>query len=113
MLEHFNSCVESIEKNKILQVFSDGPNVTLSFLKTPDEHRRDDELNLLIDIGTCGLHTIHNSFKHGENESNWNIKKLLNSRFKLFDESPSHGADYEKITSASKSDFPLHFCSHK
>ena len=31
--------------------------------------------------------------------------------FKLFDESPRR-ADYERITSASKSDFSLRFCSH-
>ena len=31
--------------------------------------------------------------------------------FKLFDESPSRSADYERITSASKSDFPFSFCS--
>ena len=113
MLEHFNSCVESIEKHKILKVFSDGPNVNLSFLKLLDEHRRDADLNPLINIGTCGLHTVHNSFKHGEKESDWNIKKLLNSMFKIFDESPSRRADYERINSASKSDFPLRFCSHR
>ena len=33
--------------------------------------------------------------------------------FKLFDESPSHRADYERITSASKSDFPYCICSHR
>ena len=113
VLEHFNSCVESIEKHKILQVFSDGPNVNLSFLKLLDEHRRDADLNPLINIDTCGLHTVHNSFKHGEKESDWNIKKLLNSIFKIFDESPSRQADYERINSASKSDFPLCFCSHR
>ena len=31
--------------------------------------------------------------------------------FKLFYESPSRCADYERITSASKSDFPFSFCS--
>ena len=66
----------------------------MSTLKILDDHRRDAELNPLINIGTCGLHTIHNSFKHG-------------------DESPSRRADYEGITSASKSDFPLRFCSHR
>ena len=91
VLEHFNSCVESIEKNEILQVFSDGPiNVNLSFLKILDEHKRVTELNPLIDIGTCGLYTEHN----------------------LFDESSSRRADYERITSASKSDFPLRSGSH-
>ena len=33
--------------------------------------------------------------------------------FKLFDESPSRCVDYERITSSSKSDFPLRFCSHR
>ena len=76
VLEHFNSCVEIIEENKILQVFSDVPNVNLSFLKILDEHRRDAKPNLLIEIDTCGLHAVHNSFKHGEKESNWNIMKI-------------------------------------
>ena len=41
VLEYFNSCVESVEKkSKILQVFSDGPNVNLSFLRILDKHRR-------------------------------------------------------------------------
>ena len=74
-LNILNSCVESIVKKK-LQVFSDRPSVDLSFLKNLDEHRRDAELNPLIDIGTCGLHTLHNSFKHGGKESNWSIKKI-------------------------------------
>ena len=67
----------------------------------------------MIDIDTCGLYTVHNSFKHGEKESNRNIKKLLNSMIKLFYESTSCRADYERITSASKSGFPLRFCSHR
>ena len=75
VLEHFNPCFNSIEKKKKkLQIFCDGPNFILSILKILDEHRRDAELNTLIDISNYGLHTIHNLFKHGENGSNWNIK---------------------------------------
>ena len=81
VLEHI--CIQSIEKNKIWQVFSDGPIVNFLFLRILDEHRHDSELNPLVDIGTCVLHTKHNLFKHGEKESNWNIKKLLNHMFKL------------------------------
>ena len=81
VLEHFNSCVESSKKK--LQVFSDGLNVNLSLLKILNEHRCDAELNPLIDIGTCGLHIIHNSFKHGEKESNWNIKELHIKKFHI------------------------------
>ena len=101
------------KNNKILQVFSDEPNVNLSFLKILDEHRRDAELNPLIDIGTCVLHTVYNSFKYGKKDGNWNIKKLLNLMFKLFDESRSRCAGHESITSASKCDFTLRFYSHR
>ena len=83
----------------------------MPFLKSLEEHRCDAELNPLLIIGTCGLHTKRNLFKHGEKESNWSIKKLLNLMFKLFDESPSCLADYERIALASKFDFSLHFCS--
>ena len=96
-----------------ITIFSDGQNVNLSFLKILDEHRRNAELKPLTDIGTCGFHVLHNSFKHREKESNWNMKKLSNSMFKLFDESPSRHADYERVASASKSDFQLLFCSHR
>ena len=85
----------------------------MSFLKILDEHRRDAELNPLIDIGTCVLHTVYNSFKYGKKDGNWNIKKLLNLMFKLFDESRSRCAGHESITSASKCDFTLRFYSHR
>ena len=102
-VEYFNSCVKRIEKTK-----------TKFYKFSLMNHRRDAELNSLIDIGTSGLHIIHNSFKHGEKESNWNIKKLLISMLKLFNESPSRrSTDYEKIASASKSGFPLRFYSHR
>ena len=32
------------------------------------------ELNQLIDLSTCGLHTPHNIFKHGEKAPDWQVK---------------------------------------
>ena len=60
-------------------------------------------LNELIDIETCGLHTVHRSLQHGVEESEWIIKKLLNALFKIFHESPSRRGNY------SEEDYPLHF----
>ena len=39
--------------------------------------RKEEELSHLVSIGTCGLHTLHNSFKHGENATEWKLKKFL------------------------------------
>ena len=49
----------------------------------------DRELSHLVAIGTCGLHVLHNSFKHGEKATGWNVKKLHLSIFKIFHESSS------------------------
>ena len=79
----------------MLQVSSDGPNVNLSFIDLLEEDRNEKELTQLVCIGTCGLHTLHNSMKHAEKLSGWNVKKLLTSLHRIFDESPSRRVDYE------------------
>ena len=55
---------------------SDSPNLHTSFLSSLNEERMDRELSHLVLLGSCGLHTIHNSFKHGENATGWNFKVL-------------------------------------
>ena len=96
--EKFNECISELDENKLLQVSSDGPNVNLAFLDLLKEHRSDNELSCLIHIGSCGLHTIHNSMKHGENSSGWKLKKLLQSMYKLFEEATKRCEKYEEIT---------------
>ena len=111
VFEHFKSCTETIDDLKLLQVYSDGPNVNLAFLNLLNESRSESELSKLLDIGTCSLHSVHNAFQHGEKASNWNIKKHLSAMSKIFYESPSRRSDYEKLTSSTKADFPLPFCT--
>ena len=81
-----------------MQVSSDGPNVNLVFLDLLNEHRSDNELSRLINIGTSGLHTTHNSMKHGENSLGWKLNKLLQSTYKIFEEAPKRREKYEEIT---------------
>ena len=102
-----------LDENKMLQVSLDGPDVNTSFLSTLNAKRKDDELSHLISIGTCGLHTMHCSFKHGENATGWNLKKLLSSLYKIFHESPSRRSDYERLTEAQSADYALKLCSHR
>ena len=47
-----------------------GPNVNLKFLQMIQTERSENEQRQLIDIGSCGLHTIHNSFKTGAQSTN-------------------------------------------
>ena len=67
VLKTFKECVNGMDEDKLLQVSMDGPNVNTSFLTSLNEERMDRELSHLVSLGSCGLQTIHNSFKHGEN----------------------------------------------
>ena len=95
--EKFNECMSELNENKLLQVSSDRPNVNLAFLDLLNEHSSDNELSRLINIGTCGLQTIHNSMKHGENSSGWKVNKLLQSMYKVFEEAPNAVKNMKKL----------------
>ena len=69
VFESFSACLSGISESKLLQVSSDCPNVNLSFLDLLEEDRNEKELSQLAHIGTCGLHTLHNSMEHGEKAS--------------------------------------------
>ena len=109
----FEQCLGSLEREKLIQVSSDGPNVNLLFLKNLAEKRSDDDLSELINLCTCGLHTAHNAFKHGEKLSGWKMKKLMSSLYKIFHEAPGRREDYRKVTDSSDQDFPMQFVSHR
>ena len=99
--------MNGLDKEKLLQVSMDDPNVNTKIISNLNEKRRDQELSQLVSIETCGIHTVHNVFKDGENASGWKLKTLLSSMFKIFHESPSRRADYELLTEALESDYPL------
>ena len=73
----FIKCLDPLQKEKLIQVSSDSPNVNLSFLEILGEKRRDENLTTLINLDTCGLHTVHNTLKHGEVTCGWKMKKLM------------------------------------
>ena len=119
-LNNFDSCIRNMYKTKISQVFSDGQMWILAFFNILEENRLDAELNLLLGICACGFHIVHNSFQRGEKASNWGTKKLLNAFFKINDESPwrrdespSRIANYEKLTSSSKTNYSFLASSHR
>ena len=88
--------------------------MNLAFLDILDKARSDVDLGKkLLDLGTCGLFIMHYAFKHGENASTWDIKKLLCAMYKIYHERPSCRAEYEKLTSVSLTDYPLKFCFHR
>ena len=63
----------------------------------------------LLNIGSCGLHVVHNSFKSGVVASEWDIASLLKSLYYLFNDAPTRKADFLKLGSKPR----LKFCGHR
>ncbi|RUS83573.1 hypothetical protein EGW08_008679 [Elysia chlorotica] len=70
-----------------------------------------EQTNNLVNIGTCGLHVLHNAFKDGMKATKWEIQSLLKFAFYLFQESPARREDFFNITSSRL--MPLQFCGHR
>ena len=111
ILENFIEGSKKLDPSKMLQVSSDGPNVNLKFLELYGEKREMDEVSRLVDIGTCGLHTVHGSLKNGIKSSGWEIGKILKAVFKLLDESPARRDIFRNVTESEV--FPLPYCGHR
>ena len=68
---------------------SDGANVNKLFLNLLAETKEEEQCSWLVDLGMCGLHTLHNGLQHGEKTSGWELKLLLNTVYKMLDKSPA------------------------
>ena len=56
------------------------------------------------------MYTVCCAFKYGGVASGWGIDKVLSAMYKIFDQSPSRRADYERLNDEV---YPLQFCLHQ
>ena len=77
LLTNFEDALINLDRWKIIQISVDGTNTNLKFLDELKKTRATDELNDVINMGTCNLYTVQNIFEIGVSSSGWDIKKLL------------------------------------
>ena len=94
--------MDQLSEDKLVQLSMDGPRVNIKLLQVVQDDRKDKELPHLLDIGTCGLHTLHGSFKTDIEKSEWEIKSLMKASFNMLHDSPDRRDDYENVTKPSK-----------
>ena len=93
------ACIESVSVlnvHNIVQISMDGPNVNWSFYNKFENIIQDQCSKTLLPTGSCGLHQIHNAFRFGSSQSDWNIDSYLSSLYYLFHDSPARRDDYEQ-----------------
>ena len=87
----------------------DGPTVNLKFLQKVQDDRVENEQPALIDIGSCGLHTVHGAFKCGAQGTGWKLKEILSGFYQILHDSPARRDDYQPVTNSVI--YPLKFCA--
>lgn len=105
LLSSFIEVTKGIPKSKILQISMDGPNVNWLFLKEYKAHSA--ELKLL-ELGSCGLHCMHNAFKDAIKATHWDISLFLRALYNLFKNVPARRALYTQYSGSTM--FPKKFC---
>ena len=103
----FMQALFKLDTNKIIQVSMDGPIVNLKFLEKLQKDRLENEQHELINIGSCGLHTIHSAFKTGAESTSWNIRKTFHVSYQILHDLPACRDDFETI--ATYDIYPFNF----
>ena len=67
---------KDLNPNHIYQISMDDPNLNLKFYDCIVKKREENEQHVLVDLVTCGVCTIHGTFKYGAEKSDWNSRKL-------------------------------------
>ena len=65
MMHHFEEMTQGLDRRSLFQVSMDGPNVNWKFFEMLQKKLEDDIQGQLLNIGSCGLHTVHNAFRRG------------------------------------------------
>ena len=47
------------------------------------KNKEESDQKELLEIGACGIHTVHCAFKHGVVASGWGINKVLSAMYKI------------------------------
>lgn len=113
MVHHFNTGVinSGLSIKNMAQISMDGPNVNWKFYDKMKMNLSEEFHTIPINIGSCGIHTVHNSFKAGVVATEWGTSSLLLSLYYHFKDSPARREDYVKVTKSSQ--LPLKFVSHR
>ena len=79
----------------------DDPSINLKFLQKVQNGRVENEQPALIDIGSCGLHTVYGDFKCGAQSTRWKLKGILHGSYQIFHNSPARSDDYQSVTDSA------------
>ena len=113
LFEELQSCCIEVGKQGIVQLSMDGPNVNWATYELLNTDLQTEVGRAPLNIGSCGLHVLHNAFRLGFSQSGWEIEHSLSSLYWLFKDSPARREDFIHVNASACEVFPKKFCSHR
>lgn len=111
IVERMQNVLSETGMKNLVQLSMDGPNVNWKVFNLLQSDLLVQINRSLLNIGSCGLHTLHNAFRDGYKASGWDVEHTLSSMYWLFKNSPARKEDFIKLTGC---DIPmLKFCQHR
>ena len=102
LLGTFKNSLDDFSLEKMVQVSMDVPNVNLRFFKGLKTYLKTLENQAaLLDIGSCGLHVCHNSYKGAIIATTWDIVQFLRCVYNIFKDVPTRRALYIEYTQSN------------
>ncbi|RXN18476.1 LIM homeobox Lhx6 [Labeo rohita] len=89
----------------------DGPNVNWKLFSMAQQNIEQQTGKKMLNVGSCGLHILNNSFRAGCASTDWDLGNALSNLKWLFKDVPARREDYTAVTGSTS--FPLDFCSHQ
>ena len=90
---------DGIPVAQLVTLVRDGPNVNKTMFRKMDELIRHDnpEFTVLVDLGSCSIHTIHNAFGKGLEKCGKEIEQLCMDLHALFKYSAARREDFREV----------------
>ena len=79
--------LNSFEERKMLMLSLDGPATNWAIFDKLRQHREENEIPVLFDIGSCSLHVVHGAFQVGVEATKWNLSNVFQAMWKIFHDS--------------------------
>ncbi|KAJ4946065.1 hypothetical protein JOQ06_023740 [Pogonophryne albipinna] len=94
--------------NNLIQLSMDGPHVNWKVFELLQKEMQKQADKSLLNIGSCGLHVLHNAFRDGCKATGWDIEHILSSLYWLFHDCPARREDF--VTATGCNTVMLKFC---
>ncbi|KAJ8665677.1 hypothetical protein QAD02_007339 [Eretmocerus hayati] len=105
LLREFQNITQNLNYQDAVEIGMGGPNVNFKLLAEFKKTFNDSEDGTykIFDVGSCGIHTMHNSFKTGFEASGWGVADFLQAKYYLWGENASAAQKAQaEITSLRK-----------